>query len=271
MSVYSIVEGEGPLIVSMPHAGTLIPAEIADGMSEAGRGVPDTDWHVERLYRGILEELGIPHIVATYSRYVVDLNRPPGGGALYPGARETELCPTTTFDDAPIYRPGAAPDEAAIELRRRAYWQPYHLALAQLVLQAKDRHGIAVLWDAHTIRSQVPRFFDGRLSDLNLGSRDGTSCDGDLLARLGDICRTAAESDGFTWTVDGRFKGGFITRDYGRPGEGTHAVQLELAQSTYMDEAPPWTFRDDLAERIRPVLHRLLVAARDWARARATA
>lgn len=271
MSVYRIAAGEGPLIVSMPHAGTLIPAEIAEDMSEAGRGVPDTDWHVERLYADILDELGIPRIVATYSRYVVDLNRPPGGGPLYPGARETGLCPTTTFDDAPIYRDGAARGEAAVEARRRAYWQPYHLALADLLLQAKDRHGIAVLWDAHTIRSRVPRFFDGRLPDLNLGSRDGTSCAGDLLARLEDGARAAARSDGFTWTVDGRFKGGFITRDYGRPAEGTHAVQLELAQSTYMEEAPPWTFREDLAARIRPVLRRLLVAARDWAHARARA
>lgn len=262
MSVYSITEGEGPLVVSMPHVGTLIPAEIADRMTEAGRGVPDTDWHVDRLYGEVLDELGIPRIASVYSRYVVDLNRPPDGSPLYPGAPETELCPTTTFDDRPIYLEGQAPDDAEVESRRRDFWQPYHLALAQLLLKAKDRHGVAILWDAHSIRSRVPRFFQGTLPDLNLGSRGGASCADALLSRLEE---TSREAEGYTQVVDGRFRGGFITRSYGRPDEGTHAVQLELAQATYMDEAPPWAFDDDRAARLRPVLRRMLQNARDWA------
>jgi N-formylglutamate amidohydrolase len=190
------------------------------------------------------------------------------GTPLYPGASETELCPTTTFEEAPIYKEGQEPDAAERESRRRDYWQPYHLALAQLLLQAKDRYGIAVLWDAHSIPSRVPRFFDGRLPDLNLGSRDGASCDGDLLAAV-TAAAEAGRAHGFSHVVDGRFKGGFITRSYGRPAENTHALQLELAMATYMEEGPPWTFREDRAERLRPVLREMLTAARDWALARA--
>jgi N-formylglutamate deformylase len=238
-------------------------------MTEAGRGGPDTDWHVDRLYADILDDLGIPRIAAAFSRYVVDLNRPPDGAPLYPGAPETELCPTTTFDEAPIYAEGQKPGEAEIESRRRDYWQPYHLALAQLLLQAKDRYGIAVLWDAHSIRSHVPRFFDGRLPDLNLGSRGGTSCADGLLTRLTKVAREAGAETGISHVVDGRFKGGFITKSYGRPDENTHAIQLELSQATYMDEAPPWTFREDLADGIRPVLRRMLETAREWALAQA--
>lgn len=271
MSVYRIVEGEGPLVVSMPHVGTLLPAEVAETMTEAGRAVPDTDWHVDRLYEPVLDELGIPRIAAVFSRYTVDLNRGPDSAPLYPGARETELCPTTTFDDQPIYLAGQAPDARAIECRRRDYWQPYHLALAQLLLRAKDRHGVAVLWDAHSIRGEVPRFFEGTLPDLNIGTRDGESCAPELLGRVTETARAAGAEAGYSTVVDGRFKGGFITRSYGRPAEGTHAIQLELAQRTYMDEAPPWRFDPERAERLRPVLRQMLESARDWALARARA
>lgn len=261
MSVYKVVEGTGPLVVSMPHVGALIPDEIASRMTEAGRGSPDTDWHVNRLYN-FLEEMEIPHIRSIFSRYVVDLNRSPDGSALYSGARETELCPTTTFDDEPIYRDGETPGEVEIESRRRDYWQPYHLALAELMLQAKDRYGIVVLFDAHSIRSQVPRFFDGQLPDLNVGTRDGASCDPELRAAVG---AQAAAAEGYSHVVDGRFKGGFITRSYGRPDENTHAVQLELTQKTYMQETPPWSFDESAAQDIRPHLRRIVEAARDWA------
>lgn len=265
MTVYHAVAGEGPLVVSMPHTGALIPDEIARRMTEEGRGAPDTDWHIDRLY-GFLDEMHVPRIRSIYARYVVDLNRPPDGGALYSGARETELCPTTTFDDAAIYRPGEAPGEAEIESRRREYWQPYHLALAQLMAQAKDRYGIAVLFDAHSIRSQVPRFFEGTLPAFNVGTRDGDSCAVGL--REAVVAEAVAAGD-YDHVVDGRFKGGFITRSYGRPDEGTHAIQLELTQKTYMRESPPWTFDEAAAREVRPYLRRMVEAARDWAWARA--
>lgn len=265
MPVYSLSEGEGPLVVSMPHPGVLIPDEIAERMTEAGRGVPDTDWHIPRLY-GFLEELRIPRIQAVFSRYVADLNRAPDGGPLYPGARETELCPTTTFDDRAIYQDGKEPVEAEIDSRRRDYWQPYHLGLAQLLLQVKDRYGVAVLLDLHSIRSRVPRFFEGQLPDINLGSRDGTSCHPELLQAMAE---TAGQAEGFSHAVNGRFKGGFITRCYGRPDEETHAVQIELSQATYMEEAPPWTFVEERAQTVRPALRGLVEAAQDWAWERA--
>lgn len=264
MSVFTVEAGEGPLVVSIPHVGTLIPDEIAGRMSEAGRAVPDTDWHLNKLY-DFLDELGVPRIASVYSRYVVDLNRASDGAALYPGQRETELCPTTTFDDAPIYKPGEEPGGGEIESRRRDYWQPYHLALAHLLLQAKDRYGFALLWDAHSIRGRVPRFFDGRLPDLNIGNRDGAACAPELLRRLESVARDVGGPAGYTHVVNGRFKGGFITRSYGRPEENTHAVQLELVQETYMDETPPWRFDEARAARIRPVLRNMIEAARDWA------
>jgi N-formylglutamate amidohydrolase len=263
MAVYECVAGTGPVVVSMPHVGALIPQEIADRMTEAGRGAPDTDWHVNRLY-DFLAELGLPHIRSIYARYVADLNRSPEGTALYANARETEFVPLTTFDDQPIYEAGREPDDPEVASRRREYWQPYHLALAQLLAEAKDRYGIAVLFDAHSIRSRVPRFFEGTLPDLNLGTRDGSSCADDLRTRL-SAALTAAERDGYSHVADGRFKGGFITRSYGRPDENTHAVQLELSQATYMEEQPPWRFDDAKAARIRPHLRRLVETCRDWA------
>lgn len=264
MSAYRMELGEGPLVVSIPHVGTLIPGEIAARMSDVGRGVPDTDWHLDQLY-GFLGEMGVPHIASVFSRYVVDLNRAPDGTPLYPGARETELCPTTTFDDEPIYDPGEEPDETEIASRRREFWQPYHLALAHLLLRVKDRYGFVVLWDAHSIRARVPRFFDDRLPDLNLGNRDGASCAPELLKRIEGVAADAGHKAGYSHVTNGRFKGGFITQSYGRPEENAHAIQLELVQETYMDEAPPWRFREDRAQKVRPVLRQMVEAARDWA------
>ena len=261
---YVVRPGDAPLVVSMPHVGTEVPEAIARRMTDAGRGVPDTDWHVDRLY-DFLEELGVGHIAAIYARYVVDLNRPPDGRPLYPGASETELCPTTTFAEQPIYLEGQGPDAAEVEERRVRYWQPYHDALAELVDAALARHGRVVLWDAHSIRSRVPRFFSGRLPDLNLGTRGGTTAHPMLIAELAEVA-SEAEELGYGYVVDGRFKGGYITATHGRPQEARHAVQLELAQAAYMDEDPPYTFRDDLARELRPVLCRLLETALAWAR-----
>jgi N-formylglutamate deformylase len=230
--VYELHQGTAPLLISLPHDGTAIPDDIAPHMHDAARRVPDTDWHVATLY-DFARELGASMLVPRYSRYVIDLNRPPDGGALYPGRAETGLCPTIAFSGDPIYRAGHAPEAAEIERRRLLYWQPYHQALALEIERLRSVHGRALLWEGHSIRSEVPMLFEGRLPDLNLGTADGASCASDRLERVTSLL--AAQSD-YSWVANGRFKGGFITRHYGRPDAGVDAIQLELAQLTYMDE-----------------------------------
>ena len=261
MQTYDFREGSTPLLVSMPHVGTHVPDAIAAQLTDEALTVPDTDWHVDRLYdfaAGLCARL----LRARLSRYVIDLNRPPDGAELYAGARNTELCPTTTFHDEPLYRSGHCPDEAEVSRRRERYWQPYHERLRAALAALRERHGIALLFDAHSIASRVPRFFEGRLPDLNLGTAGGTSCDARLEQRLADVVRGAAP---FTAAVNGRFKGGYITRSRGDPANGVHAVQLELSQATYMQEEWPFTFREDLADRVRPHLRALLETMLAWA------
>lgn len=258
---YRFSAGTTPLLVSMPHVGTTVAPALEARMTPAAHLLADTDWHVDRLY-DFLEELGASVITATYSRYVIDVNRAPDGRPLYPGASETELCPTSTFAGEPIYLPGEAPGQDEIAARRDEIWQPYHDRLRAALDGLRDRHGIAVLWDAHSIRSRVPRFFEGRLPDLNFGSGDGSSADPNLVAA---VISAAAESDRYDHVLNGRFKGGHITRCYGCPDRGIHAIQLELSQITYMDEDPPFGFRDDLAVELRSPLRRLLERTITWA------
>lgn len=224
--------GSSPLVISLPHVGREIPADIGRRMTPRALAVPDTDWHVERLY-AFARAVGAAWLEPSLSRYVVDLNRPPDDSALYAGQLSTGLCPPQTFAGEPLYV-GAGPSAAEIAARRRDYWQPYHAALAGLLDAARARHGYAVLLDAHSIRSQVPRLFAGRLPDVNLGSNDGRSCDPRLAAAL--LLVLGGQST-FSHVLDGRFKGGYITRHYGRPATGVHALQIELAQAAYMDEA----------------------------------
>ncbi|MGD1877101.1 MAG: N-formylglutamate deformylase [Kiloniellaceae bacterium] len=263
MEIYRFKQGSLPLLVSMPHSGTYIPPAIAARMTEVARTVPDTDWHLPQLY-DFLEGLDVSLLQATHSRYVVDVNRAPDGRALYAGASNTELCPLQTFDMEEIYRDGQGPDADEVAERRETWWQPYHDCIDQELARLKAAHGFALLWDAHSIRSVLPRFFEGKLTDLNLGTADGKAADPGLLGLLGAVARDA-ENLGYTHALDGRFKGGYITRSHGDPANGIHAVQLELTQSTYMDEAPPFGFREDLAEQIRPVLSGLIHAMLAWA------
>jgi len=264
MDPFRFSPGAAPLLVSMPHVGTHVPEAIAARMTEPALALADTDWHVDRLYN-FLGDLGASVIAATHSRYVIDLNRDPEGTPLYPGASETELCPTTSFAQEAIYLKGGAPDAAEVARRRGTVWQPYHDRVRQELAAIKARHGLALLWDAHSIRSRVPRFFEGRLPDLNLGSGGGVTAAPELIERVAETARSAA-TEGYSHAVDGRFKGGYITRAYGKPEGGTHALQLELSQITYMDENPPYGFREDLAAEVRPVLRRLLETALTWAR-----
>jgi N-formylglutamate deformylase len=225
------IEGHTPLVISLPHVGTGIPAALRSRMTAAGSGVPDTDWHVERLY-AFARAGGCSWLEARVSRYVIDLNRPPDDAALYAGQVATGLCPVVSFAGEPLYA-GAAPDPAEIEARRVQHWEPYHAALAALLEAAKARHGYAVLLDAHSIRSRVPRLFEGRLPDINLGTHAARSCDPALTQALQGVLAAQRQ---FSHVLDGRFKGGYITRAYGRPQQGVHAVQIELAQAAYMDE-----------------------------------
>ena len=248
--------GSGPLLVSMPHVGLHIPDDIAGGMTPLALTLSDTDWHIDRLY-DFLDELGASMIAATHSRYVVDLNRPPDGASLYPGKATTELCPTGTFDGEPLYKDGAAPDGAEIERRVARYWKPYHDRLQAELQRLKAAHGFALLWDAHSIRSTVPRLFEGRLPDFNIGTAGGESCYPDLAGR---VLQAAELAEGYSTVLNGRFKGGHITRRYGRPDDGIQAIQLELSQRTYMDEAPPFAFREELAVAVRPVIRHMLAS-----------
>ena len=250
-------QGTRPLLISMPHVGTHVPPALAARFTDAARQVPDTDWHLARLYDFAAEELGASVLIATHSRYVIDLNRPPDDRNLYPGQDTTGLCPVDSFDKAPLYAAGDVPGAAEIAARRDAIWQPYHQQLQAELDRLKAAHGTVALWDAHSIRSVLPRFFDGRLTDLNLGTADGASCDPALAQELLAIAEAAA---GYSAVLNGRFKGGHITRRYGDPAWGVHAVQLELTQSSYMQEDPPFDYLPALAADVRPHLRRLLEA-----------
>ncbi len=259
--VFNFMPGDRPVLISCPHVGTHVPGDIEVRFSNAGRMLADTDWHVDWLYGESAGRLGCALLTATHSRYVIDLNRRPDGAELYAGASNTELCPTSTFDDEPIYLDGVMLSDAEVRGRVTRYWQPYHDKLRQTLDAMVARHGRAVLIEGHSIRSLVPRFFDGRLPDLNLGTAEGDSADGDLAARVMDVFAAAG---GYTAVHNGRFKGGYITRHYGDPAVGVHALQLEMTQCCYMDEHPPFAFRADLARGIEPTVHRMLETALAW-------
>jgi N-formylglutamate deformylase len=245
----------------MPHIGSFIPEEIRSDLSAAGRMVADTDWDLDRLY-DFVTDLGAHLIKANYSRYVIDLNRDPANRPLYSGMNHPGLVPTHSFEDVPLYREGAEPCADQIAVRRNLYWVPYHDRLSVVLNDVKKEHGIAVLFDCHSIASIVPRYVDGRIPDLNLGTADGTSCDSTLRDTLAAVLR---RQNDLTVAVDDVFKGGYITRHYGRPAEGIHAFQLEMSRAAYMNETPAAVFDSSKAERLRPLLREMLQSASAWA------
>lgn len=261
MRIFRFDPGTTPLLVSIPHCGTHVPDDIAGRLTPAARALPDTDWHVDRLY-DFAAELGAGVLAASHSRYVIDLNRPSDDRPLYPGADSTGLCPATTFADEPIYADNGGPRDDEVARRVEAYWRPYHDRIGEVLAELRARHGVALLFDAHSIRSKVPRFFEGRLPDLNLGTGGGSAADASLIRRLVSICDGARD---YSHVLDGRFKGGYITRANGRPDEGVHAIQLELSQATYMVEDPPFSYLPERADRVRPLLRSLLAEMLDWA------
>lgn len=253
MAPFKFRAGRTPLLVSMPHTGIHVPKSLLGRMTAEAKRLPDTDWHLERLY-DFLDEIGASVLVATHSRYVVDLNRPPDNANLYPGQDTTPLVPLDTFHKKPLYHRGEEPDAGEIAERVEAVWKPYHARLAQELGRLREQYDYALLWDAHSIFSEVPRFFSGTLTELNLGTADGRSCGtgiGEGLMR---------KVSGYGAVLNGRFKGGYITRTYGDPANGVHAVQLELSEATYMSESPPFRFNESLAKRLRPQLRALVEA-----------
>lgn len=256
MRVVDTTEGPGPLVLSMPHCGQHVPGAINARLNETGRAIADTDWWIDRLYN-FGAELGASVVKANLSRYVIDLNRDPSGASLYPGQATTGLCPTETFDGAPLYKPGREPDAGEIEERKSLFFEPYHAALRDALSRAKAAHGFALLYDCHSIRSVVPRLFEGTLPTVNLGTNAGASCAPALEQAVKQVCE---EQDFFTHVINGRFKGGWITRHYGDPVNGVHALQVELTQSAYMAEIPPWDFMEDKANRLRGLLRDMLKA-----------
>ena len=254
MDNFTLRRGRVPLLISLPHDSSFIPADIAMRMHPAARLSPDTDWHVGRLYEPLAQALGASVLKPLASRYVIDLNRPIDGHLLYPGQNETGLVPGIGFDGEPLYLDAEAPERSEVQRRINNYWQPYHQALAQELARLCAEHGRAVLWEGHSIRSQVPMLFDGRLPDFNLGTAAGASCGGVLQSQL----QTCLESQShFSFAVNGRFKGGYITRHYGDPANAVQAVQLELAQLNYMDEAS-FEYDTERAPAVQELIERML-------------
>jgi N-formylglutamate deformylase len=250
-------QGSVPLLISMPHVGTTIAPEVSAQMLPVAQEKADTDWHLPLLYN-MAQSLGASILVAEYSRYVIDLNRAPDNANLYPGQDTTGLCPVDTFHKQPLYAPGQLPDEMEVQRRIATYWHPYHAQLQAELERLLSVHGQVVLWDAHSIASVVPRFFEGRLPDLNFGTADGQSCASGLQNALASCLRTSTHAQAYSHVFNGRFKGGYITRQYGQPQRRIHAVQLEMSQCVYMNEAAPYAYRPDLAQQIQPLLTGLL-------------
>jgi N-formylglutamate amidohydrolase len=255
-ATYTFTPGSTPLLVSLPHGGTFIPPDLRARYTPQALTVPDTDWHVPLLYE-FATKRGVGLLAATHSRYVIDLNRNPDGAVLYAGADNTELCPTRSFEQQPLYHPGQEPDAAEVERRREQYWQPYHHQIAAELARLKQQHGYAILLDGHSIRAEVPRFFEGRLPDLNLGTADGSSCAPAVQQAAEQVL---ADAQGFSFISNGRFKGGTITRRYGQPAQGIHALQLEMVQACYMDEAAPYAWQPSKAAALMAVLEKLVSA-----------
>ena len=261
--VLSFHQGHLPLLISMPHAGLRLSDPVRDGLVDEARSLPDTDWHIPQLY-DFARDMGASVVAAEYSRFVIDLNRPDDDKPLYAGAT-TGLYPATLFDGEPLFKEGLEPTADERTGYLEDIWRPYHNTIQSELARLLRVHGYALLWDAHSIRSFIPHLFEGKLPDFNLGTFNGASCDPQLAQRLQRVC---ADAKGYSHVLNGRFKGGHITRYYGAPENHVHAVQLELAQSTYMDEVEPFAYREDLASCTREVLGRLLTAALEWGKAR---
>lgn len=253
LDAVSVVAGDSPVVLGMPHVGTDIPPNIFERLNPLGQQLSDTDWHIDRLYDGLLADATV--VKAVFHRYVIDANRDPAQISLYPGQNTTSLCPETDFDGRSVWLPNQQPNATDIEYRLQHYHVPYHRALQAQLNRVKALHGIAVLFDCHSIRSVVPYLFEGQLPVFNVGSNDGLSCDESISTA---VTTMLGGDSRFDMVVNGRFKGGYSTRHYGRPSDGQHAIQLEMSQRVYMTEQHPWPYDEALAEQVRPTLAKAL-------------
>ena len=252
MKVYDVIDGGGPIVLGQPHGGTFVPPDIADRLNDTGKMLSDTDWHILRLFEGLLPDATV--VRSNVHRYVVDANRDPEGASLYPGQNTTTLVPLTDFDGQSIWNAGQEPSEDEIETRRVAYHTPYHDALRAALDRVRAKHGVAILFDCHSIRSNIPFLFEGELPVFNIGTNLGVTCAPEIEAAVAD----GAQASGMGAVLNGRFKGGWTTRHYGQPRTGFHAIQMEIAQRAYMDEDAPWTYRPDRAAQLRAHLKTIL-------------
>ena len=251
---YRLRQGSIPVLVSIPHLGVNIPDHLQSAYTPVAAQRADTDWHLDTLY-AFASELGASVLQSRLSRYVIDLNRASSGESLYPGQNTTGLCPTQTFRNEPLYREGMEPSAADVQHRVQAYWQPYHDALATELQRLRALHGQVLLWEAHSIASVLPYLFEGKLPDFNFGTHEGRACAAPLLDTVVQVARSHPE---YSVAINGRFKGGYITRHYGAPDQGVHAIQLEMCQCLYMEEAAPFAYAPERAARVQSVLHAML-------------
>ncbi len=261
MDVFSVIEGDSPIVLGQPHGGTYVPDLIFNRLNEMGKGLDDTDWHITQLYDGLLPGATVVH--SNVHRYVIDANRDPSGVSLYPGKNTTALCPMTDFDSRPIWQENQEPQADEVLERRKLFHSPYHAALAEQLERVREKHGVAILYDCHSIRSTIPFLFEGVLPEFSIGTNSDQTCD----PRITKITKTACQqAKGFAHVVNGRFKGGWTTRHYGRPEAGIHAIQMELAQRSYMDEQSPWSFNTVNAAVLRQHLTLILKQLDEFAR-----
>lgn len=259
MTPVTVTKGTSPIVLGLPHTGTFVPNEIAAKLNDNGLKLADTDWHIDRLYDGLLQ--GVTTVRANFHRYVIDANRDPKGVSLYPGQNTTELVPRTDFEGTDIWETPPTADD--VDARRTAFHAPYHAALQAELNRVRDLHGIAILYDCHSIRSEIPFLFEGTLPDLNIGTNDGSTCAPIIESLVERACAEVSDPRDPTYSqvTNGRFKGGWTTRHYGRPDQGVHAIQMELAQSTYLTtETPPWVYDKEKANALRYRLCHALMA-----------
>ena len=252
MQVVDVIAGNSPVVLGQPHGGTYVPDRIAAWFNTVGAGLADTDWHITRLYDGLLP--GATVVKSNVHRYVIDANRDPAGVSLYPGQNTTTLVPLTDFDGQSIWLDGQEPSANEVEERRLAFHAPYHDALKAELERVREQHGVAILFDCHSIRSNIPFLFEGELPIFNTGTNLGATC----APAIETAVNTVAVTSGLGAVLNGRFKGGWTTRHYGQPDTGIHAIQMEISQRAYMRETPPWAFEEDRAAGMRPHLQLML-------------
>jgi len=252
MNSVEVQQGSSPIILAMPHSGTWLPDEAKQGLNERGQKLQDTDWHIPKLYEGLLPNASI--VRANFHRYLIDANRDPEGVSLYPGQNTTTLCPLIDFDNKPIWQKGFEPDDAEIKRRTEQFHTPYHQAIEQLIIATKNQHGFAILYDCHSIRSEADFLFEGVLPSLNIGTNDSQTC----ATKIEEVAIELCEASPYNSVINGRFKGGWTTRHYGKPEQNIHAIQMEITQKDYMNESEPFDYDTIKAEALRDTLKTLL-------------